>query len=123
MAKAKKETNIPSSDVELENARVGYQLALTMVTELMNVIWSIFNTMLVANSIVVAGISLILSSKPSDVMFFKIILSTIGLVICLMWFFIVKRHRDYLAYYMMSARELEEKYLSNGINFLSRGGV
>ncbi len=78
--------------------------------------------MLVANSVVVAGLSFVLINQGSS-FYLKIFLAIIGLIICLSWFLIAKRHRDYLAYYILSARELEEKFLGNNVTTLSRGGI
>jgi hypothetical protein len=117
-ASKKIETSI---ETELENARIGYQVAIGLVTDLNSAIWSIFNAMLVAHSIVVAGLTLILTSQFSSSAF-RTILSMVGLILCLVWFVTVKRHRDYRAYYLMTAREIEEQYFGRIVTTLSRGG-
>jgi amino acid permease len=104
---------------QLENARVGYQAAMSTAIAVDQVIWSIFNTMIVANSIVVAGIGLVITNQPSSSLY-KILLSIIGVILCFVWFFMAKRHRDYFDYLILSAREIEEKYFSQSVVTVSR---
>jgi hypothetical protein len=113
---------IHSSADDAENARVGYQVALDFAAFYGGAIWSMFNAMLVANSIVVAGTVVVLSGQ-SSLAILKTFLSVVGLLLCVTWFLLVKRSHEYSAYYVLSAREIEEKYLSPQITTLSRGGV
>ncbi len=53
----KKTTEVKIDPDELENARWGYQAALSSSISYANTFWSIFNAMLVANSFVIAAIS------------------------------------------------------------------
>ncbi|MCC6499828.1 MAG: hypothetical protein IT313_06130 [Anaerolineales bacterium] len=101
---------------ELENARWGYQAAISSVTSHQDTFWSIFNAMLVANSIVIAGIGF------SNSELFKMFLSIIGGVLCFLWLLLSKRHREYVTYYLLSAREIEERYFPNTVKTFSRGG-
>jgi hypothetical protein len=66
MAKPSNTTKPSFDKSELENAKVGYQAAVNLITGVISVIWSIFNAMLVANSIVVAGISLVLGNQTAN---------------------------------------------------------
>ena len=91
---------------DLENARWGYQVAISSSTLFAQQFWSIFNAMLVANSIVIAGISYVKSTQSLNP--FSKYVSIIGLVLCLIWFLLSKRHQEFTAYYVLSARELEE---------------
>jgi hypothetical protein len=116
MEPRRKTTRKKVSPDELENARWGYQAAISIVTSHQQTFWSIFNAMLVANSIVIAGIGFA-SSEP-----FKIFLSIIGGVLCFLWLLLGKRHREYVTYYLFSAREIEERYFPNGVKTFSRGG-
>ncbi len=110
------------SPYEIENARLGYQVASDLASFYGGAIWSMFNAMLVANSIVVAGTTFVLSSN-SPLLLLKIILPIIGLLLCFTWFLLVKRAHEYSAYYTLSAREIEEHYLSDTVQTLSRGGA
>lgn len=105
---------------ELENARVGYQAALNHVEFYGGKIWAIFNAMLVANSIVIAGIIVILNQPELNTL--RIILPLIGLLLCASWFVMAKRSHSFSIYYMLSAREIEESYFSKRIMTFSRGG-
>ena len=101
---------------ELENARWGYQAAISVVISHQDTFWSIFNAMLVANSIVIAGIGFA-GLGP-----FKILLPMIGGILCILWLLVSKRHREYVTYYLFSAREIEERYFLDSVKTFSRGG-
>jgi len=81
-----------------------------------------FNAMIVANSIVVAGATFVLTSQTSLALL-KGLLPIIGLLLCITWFLLVKRAHEYSIYYTLSAREIEELYLSENVRTLSRGGA
>jgi hypothetical protein len=113
--------NTPGSCPErMENARTGYETAVNYSILNQNIIWSIFNTMLVANSIVVAGIGLI-HEIPNYHGFFHIFLPGIGIGLCLIWFVIFRRHFKLSLYFLFSARELEEQYLNDPLVTFHRG--
>jgi hypothetical protein len=95
MADSKEKT---SDSAELENARVGYQAALDHVAFYGEKIWAIFNAMIVANSIVVAGVVVILSQPTLKIL--KMLLPVIGLLLCASWFLLVKRAHEFSAYYL-----------------------
>jgi len=116
MQQRPKTTNKKVPPDELENARWGYQAAISSVISHQDTFWSIFNAMLVANSIVIAGIGF----ASSDL--FKIFLSMIGGILCLLWLLLSKRHREFVTYYLFSAREIEEEYFPNSVKTFSRGG-
>ena len=105
-----------------EDARVGYQVASGLASFYGGAIWSMFNAMLVANSIVVTGITLVLTGQP-PLALFKTLLPVVGLLLCMTWFLLVKRAHEYSIYYTLSAREIEERYLAPYIRTLSRGGA
>ena len=103
---------------ELENARWGYQAALSNSNSYSSIFWSIFNAMLVANSIVIAGISFASAPYPE----LAGLLSGVGLIVCYIWFLLSKRHQEYVIYYLLAAREIEEQYFSKSVKTISRGG-
>jgi hypothetical protein len=104
-----------------ENARVGYQVATTLWTYEGQLVWSKFNAMLVANSIVLAVIGLAISSQHT-LPIFTIGMPIGGLIFCAMWFLVTKRGFDNYIYLIRSARELEEQHLTDVVKTVSRGG-
>ena len=115
----KKNTDKKVHPDELENARWGYQVAISNANIFAEQFWSIFNAMLVANSIVSAGISFARSTQSTNL--FSIFLSITGFVLCFVWFLLSKRHQEFAAYYVLSAREIEEQYFTKSVMTLSRG--
>ena|GEM_PF-1571842 len=106
---------------KLEDARIGYQAAIDLWAYVGEENWSRFNAMIFANSVIIALIGLaIINTKPE--LLISLILSIFGLFLCATWFIIMRRGFDYQKYYMMSAREIEEKFLSNTLITVSRGG-
>lgn len=104
-----------------EDARIGYQVAVDLATFYVEAFWSIFNAMLVANSIVVAGISFVLTNQP-PLAVFRVLLPIVGLVLCITWWLLGKRAQERATYCILSARELEERYLGPQVRTISRGG-
>ena len=107
----------------LENARVGYQVAADLQTSEQETLWSKFNTLVLANSIILASIGLCMTASRTsrDLILFSIMLSFVGMVLCFLWFSIMKRGFEYHNYWLFSARELEEQYLSHPVQTFSRG--
>jgi hypothetical protein len=99
---------------DMEDIRIGYQVAVNFATFHAENVWSIFNAMLVANTIVVAGGSLVASAE--------VLLPVVGLALCIAWFLLINRAHAKAVYYTLSARELEERFLSHRIRIISRGG-
>jgi hypothetical protein len=104
-----------------ENALIGYQMAISIFTYQGEQAWTRFNVMLFANSIVIAVIGLAITG-PQQLVIFAKLLSIVGLLLCGIWFALMEREAKYSDYYILSARELEEKYLSDPVETLSRGG-
>jgi hypothetical protein len=102
----------------LENARIGYQVAVNLWTFQSNLNWGRFNAMLTANSIITAVIGIVLTNQ-SSLIILKILLPIVGLVFCTLWVFLMTRGRDYHRYWISQACELEEKYLSNAVSTVS----
>jgi hypothetical protein len=113
-------TNITNMDIE--NARLGYQVASDLSEFYGGAIWSMFNAMLLANSIIVAGVTYVLTSA-GHLSLLKILLPVIGVLLCITWFLLVKRAHEYSSYYLLSAREIEEYFLKDSVKTLSRGGA
>jgi len=109
-----------SSPEEMENVRVGYQVAINFVWYLGEMVWAKYNAMLVVNSVVIAAIGIGLTSQQS-LPILTVGLSVVGLILCILWFQLVKRGVDQLSSYMAAARELEDEYLANRVRVISRG--
>lgn len=105
-----------------ENAQAAYQAAIDLWTYQGAQVWGTFNVMLVANSIIIAAIALFITSdhKPSPLIL--ILFALPGFLLCILWFLLTQRANEYQTYYTLSARELEERYLSKSVKTVSRGG-
>ena len=90
-----------------KNIRIGYQMAIEMWAHCGDEVWSRFNSMLVAHSIIVyAGISALLENPPFKNLIY--ILSVAGIVICFLWAIMMERAFAYQDYYLFTARDWEE---------------
>lgn len=105
----------------VDDARIAYQTAISLWVYEGNLIWSKFNAMLVANSIVLAVVGFAQSSTVLSHAV-KTALPVVGTLLCLFWLHLTKRGFDYCVYWIVSARELEEKYFSAEVRTVSRGG-
>ena len=109
-----------SSSEQLENARLGYQAAISMWNYYGEGLWAKYNALLVANSIVIAAIGLVYASQdPLPVL--ACALPILGLMLSAVWFLITRRGTEQHVFFGLAARELEERFLSNEVNLLSRG--
>jgi hypothetical protein len=107
-------------EIDIENARVGYQAAINLWTYQGREIWARFNVMLVANSILIGVIGLDITNHPTPTLsIFSWILSFFGIFICLAWILLMKRSNDYQNYYVHKAFELEG--LLNKVNIVFEG--
>lgn len=102
-----------------ENARIGYQVAVDLWGILVETSWSRFNAMVVANSIIIGMLALTLISDKKILFIFASVISIIGIILCILWFFLMKRDSEFQYYYSRSAGELEE-YL-NKVETVRRG--
>jgi hypothetical protein len=122
MAAKKSNSEHENINHETDDARIGYQTAIDLWTNESEQSWARFNAMLVANSAILAVIGLAETNSP-PIHLFSIGLSFAGLFLCGIWLIIIKRGFDYQNYYVMSAREIEERFLANTIKTVSRGGT
>jgi hypothetical protein len=105
---------------EMENIRVGYQVAVNLWIFFGELIWAKYNAMLVVNGIVAAAIGIVLTSTQPLAPSIMVGLSIIGLILCTLWAQLLSRGRAYLDPYISAARELEDRYL--GILSIIRRG-
>jgi hypothetical protein len=112
---------------QLDNARVGYQVATGLWIYEGGLIWSKFNALLVANSIVIAAIVVIMtvadSASPLVVGGFSILMSIVGFSLCLLWIAITERSFTFHNLWVLSARKTEEQFLKNAVTTVTRGGA
>ena len=110
-----------TNNIELENARIGYQAVVSLWVYEGSLIWARFNAMLVANGIILATIGVILSSDrvPPELV---IAPSVLGFFLCVVWSVMVALGFDWYKYWIWSARELEEQFISDPVKTASRGG-
>ena len=106
---------------QIENARVGYQVATSLWSSRAGEFWSQFNAMLTANSIVLAAATVaVISQQP--LLLLSLGVPFAGLALCASWLVLHTRAVGYNEYWVNSARELEEQFLNNPVRTLSRGG-
>jgi hypothetical protein len=112
----------------LQKATTGYQAAIDLWTYQGEQWWARFNIMLLANSIVVAAATVVLTSPQSEralalsLPALSLLLPAAGLVLGVLWLALINREIVYADYYLWSARELEASYLQDTVKIVSRGG-
>jgi hypothetical protein len=102
----------------IENARVGYQVAVDLWTFQSGLNWGRFSAMLTANSIITAAIGLVLYSQPS-VPLLKKGLPAVGICLCILWVVLMARGSRFHMYWKSQACKLEETYLSDALSTVS----
>lgn len=97
----------------LENIRVGYQVANTLRVERANEIWSQFNAMVTSHSILIAAtVALFTTTNVKGARW----LAWIGLILCVLWFFLHGRGRYWVGRYRNASLKLESHL--EGVNTL-----
>jgi hypothetical protein len=105
---------------EETNAAVAYETAVMLWVHEGQMIWSRYNAMLVANSVVLAAIGLTIGDSS---LLLRLGLPIAGIVLCIAWLALLMRSNDLQRYWVYSARELEERYLAPVSKAISRGAV
>jgi hypothetical protein len=116
--------NRTSTDIEAatrEKALLGYEMAINLWIFQAEQGWARFNIMLFVNSIILGIIGLFITDSNPKSLWLLPLLAIVGLLLCVIWFLFMKRETEYAYYYIRSARELEEKYLSDTVKTVSRG--
>lgn len=105
------------------NARVGYQSAISLWGHEGRFLWNKYQAMLVAHSILVAGIVHLLSGERRGLssLCLSALLDTAGLSLCFFWYVMIDRSLKWVDYWIYSARELEERWLEP-VRTIKRGG-
>ncbi len=112
---------MPESQDTIENARVGYQVAVNMINSQGEIFWSQFNTLLLANSIVFSAIVFVMEKVMEKEKILLIVLSFFGIILNGLGFSIMKRSYGYFTNWVYSAREIEKQYLKDTFNIFRRG--
>jgi uncharacterized membrane protein (DUF485 family) len=112
--------NGPDINPLMEDVRCGYQSAVDFCIYEGGLIWARFNAMLVANTLIVTAIGFSLTGV-THLWLLSIVLMVVGMILCWMWFFFANRGYDRLHYWILSARELEQKLSNPAVKTLSRG--
>lgn len=112
---------LPADDAQREDARVAYSAAISLWAYEGESAWSRFNAMLVANSILLAFIGLLYDTdnQPKTLMTG---IAGFGILLCAVWWVLSVRAFAYQNYWVLSARELEERYMSPVVRTAARGG-
>lgn len=74
-----------TDQVKNENARVGYQVATSLWVYEGETLWSKFNALLVANSIILGSIGLSMTAS-SRLVLFSVGMPIVGIILCGLWF-------------------------------------
>lgn len=106
-------------DPQKEDVRIGYQEALRLVGLVSAEIYSRFNAMLTANSIIIAIIGWALTSQRPLPLFLTLLLPFIGVILCSVWFFFVNHGVYWQRLFRKEAIRLEEQYFSDTFKLIS----
>lgn len=107
------------------NAQIGYQVAVSLAANEVRAMWSRFSAILTANGIIIGVIGWSLNSAITKeeplLMRIPIVMSIFGIILCILWYFLMARKQQYHLYLIISARELEQDWLNDPIRTLARG--
>jgi hypothetical protein len=113
---------ILTQESDINDARVGYQAAVSLWVYEGKLIWAKYNAMLVANSVILAVYGVALGSSQRLPSAFVTGLPIAGVTLCFLWAIPTKRGFDNYAYWIACVRELEEAHLTPTVRTVSRGG-
>ena len=86
---ADREGNMVEEDKTTANARIGYQMAVSLMIHESQTLWSRCGSMLVANSIILAFIGLSMTTDTFTVilpMHISNLMAVLGIILCIQWF-------------------------------------
>jgi hypothetical protein len=113
-----------SDSATLDTARIGYQVATSLWIYEGGLIWSKFNALLVANSIILAAIVLALTTSngiPRLAGLFSTAMPPIGIVLCWLWLSITRRSFAFHSHWIDSAREIEKRFPGQVVTTVADG--
>jgi len=102
-----------------EEARIGYQTAIGLVGLVSQEIYSRYNAMLTANSIIIAIIGWSLTSNRYLSPLLVVLLPIAGLVLCFLWFLFIHHGVYWQKLFREKAKELEIEFFSDTFNLIS----
>jgi len=102
-----------------EKAKLGYQMAIEMITYEGQLIWRSFASMVTANSLIIALAGFGLKVFPG--MAGQKLVPCFGIAICVCWFLVISRQYGTYGYWFAWARALESEYLSPVVRTISVG--
>ena len=102
----------PQNSENVSKYQVGYQQAIALVGIVSQEIYSRFNSMLTANSIIIAiiGLAITTNKLPPTLV---IILPSAGLVFCILWFLLIRHGYYYQRSFRNEAEKLEREYFND----------
>jgi len=103
----------------MEKARIGYSTAMGLVGLVSQEIYSRFNAMLTANSIIIAIIGWTLTSERSLPPILAIFLPIVGLSLCFLWFLFTNHGVYWQNVFRKKAIELEKNFFSDTFQLIS----
>jgi hypothetical protein len=105
-----------------DRARIGYEAAIQLWVNEGNQVWLRFTAMIYANTILLAAIGVIItSSRAKELRLLPLFLGVLGVVLCSVWAAVTRRGYAYFRYWILAARELEERHLNPPVRVVARG--
>jgi len=105
----------------LRQAAIGYETAIHLWSGESSNRMANYNTMLVANSLILAAIGFSYQNTNNLYQIVRLLLTYLGIILCVVWYISERRMIEKAIYYMYAAREIEEKYFGKVFNVLNRG--
>ncbi len=121
MVNDQKVTPQKTENMSIEKHYLAYQVAIGLWSSRANELWSQFYSVMTANSIVVASVTLTLTQSQARPLW-TLGMSVAGLSLCILWLMLHARGSGYTNYWPLTAREIEEKYFDDDVKIFSRGG-
>lgn len=111
---------------EIEQLFNAFHAAINLQTFEGSLVWSRFDAMLTTQTIFLALIGLLYDGDNSSKLYLlKKVLPILGLILCILWFFMTSRGYSWFKYWSYSVRELEDKIRKHNedIVILKRGDL
>ncbi len=101
---------------------LGYEKAIDLFISEGNFLWPRFNTMLTVQTIFLGIMGLFITNNSDFLQSptFLILFSFLGIVICILWFFMTQKGFTFLNFYIYAARELEDKIDNKDLKILKQ---
>ena len=103
-----------------EKYKIGYSGAISMTSVESTIIWSAFRTLIGANALLVTFVGAAMKLYP-DKLWLPIVMSLVGIVVCILWFLTLTRQFSYCNYWIAWAKYLEKKTLAPDVEMFEKG--